>query len=223
MAKELCMLENNPMGKLARQYFIWREEQAKKLLAEKDSNNVGNRLESAMVSWIEGLKGFQQTVDSGFFQTTKKIDEIDQKVVKIDQKVVKIESDVSELNRKVEQVTKRIRKDFPKDIIKLHTEVVFTQFNGKCPCCNQIVVAESMSKITPTAQKDHIDNDFVNTSKYRTWIICSNCNKKKESKYDFAVVKTVFDAYQVRLKQYEEKKNAKRDISLFDVFQKDKN
>jgi len=205
MAKELCMIENNPMGKSARRYFIYREEQAKKLLAKRDGV-ISDRLEEAMISCHKSLEALSFTVSSGLFQASKRIEGVEQEVSDVKTDVSDIKSNVVYLNRKFEQVTKRFRKNFTKETTQLHIEVVYHDYNGKCPCCNERIIVNQSKILTSKAVKDHIDNDVSNRSPYRTWIICSECNYRKENKMDFAKVKVFFEAYQARLKDYQEKK-----------------
>ncbi len=216
MAKELCMIENNPMGKSARRYFIFREEQAKKLLAKRDGV-ISDQLESVIIKCFQGLELLEHTVASGFFQTAKKIEYVEHDVTDVKSDIIdvktninEIKTDVSHVKQRLEQVSKRFRQNFTKDTTLLHSEVIFYEYDGKCPCCNVKIVVNLSKCLTPDATKDHIDNDISNRSPYRTWIICSDCNRNKESKYDFSKIKTLFDAYQIRLKDYENKKKKKK-------------
>lgn len=71
MAKELSMVENNEKGRLARRYFIWREQQA---LCAQPSVSVAE-IERRMISALGGMvKGIVNK------QIAPKIEELSQKV-----------------------------------------------------------------------------------------------------------------------------------------------
>lgn len=71
MAKELSMVENNDKGRLARRYFIWREQQA---LSIQPSVSVAQMAQRIMQSLGGMMKGILNK------QVTPKIEQLSQKV-----------------------------------------------------------------------------------------------------------------------------------------------
>lgn len=71
MAKELSMVENNDQGRLARRYFIWREQQALSVQPSVSVAQMEQRMMQALGGMVKGIVNKQ---------ITPKIEQLSQKV-----------------------------------------------------------------------------------------------------------------------------------------------
>ena len=111
---------------------------------------------------------------------------INEKIDRIDQRVIGLEQAVNDLAP---------RKPLTKKTEKLHIRIVYSYYNGKCPCCTKALIVGEDRKALSRLQFDHWVRRTQNSEK-ETWAVCDQCNSKFND-HDFKTANQVlFAAYQ---------------------------
>jgi prophage antirepressor-like protein len=111
------------------------------------------------------------------------------------------------LNRRVDNLEYAVnsiarRANLSDKTKSLHVRICHTFFGGRCPCCalEQIVNANG-ERLDSVLQFDHWTLRTQNGADH-TWPVCASCNSKLRSQEFKADAKTMFEAYQTRLRQF---------------------
>jgi hypothetical protein len=82
---------------------------------------------------------------------------------------------------------------------QVHIEVVRTERNGLCPCCQEIPIVNEHGRL-PNLEFDHWHNRSNNRVE-ASWAICSRCNARLNDTEFKASVRSAFESYQLALRR----------------------
>lgn len=189
MTKELCMVENNEKGKQARIYFIAIEERALAIGLSNQESTRGH-IDRIYRETLNVMAQLGSGLQRGFKETNGRIQEVSEKV----------DENTHAIGNLSDKIVKR--KAFSRKTTRIHMAVVAEFFGHRCPQCNRFVILERLGQLKKgVAEKDHwLSKDNANLT--ATWIICNECNRRKEHSLDLGEMETQFKAYQLQVKRY---------------------
>lgn len=164
------------------------------MLEELKDQNIQNKIEHhAMKSEVIQFKGKIVSVE-------KKMDDVIEKVNTFEEKLTKLSEK---------------RRPFSTPDTNRHIDYVFKRYNGKCPLCGDTQILNAFKERINNSDMDH----FFEKSKNRYdqgWLICKSCNlemaaaKKNRDGITYRDATTIFNAYQVGLSQWMNKKHKQK-------------
>jgi len=100
----------------------------------------------------------------------------DQKLVPVHREISSIRMEVNRVDEKVTQISRRVddivpRRDFTKEAKRQFHCVATERYNGECPCCREVKLAEG------EYQYDHFLGRELRDPE-DGWIVCRKCNLK---------------------------------------------